>query len=348
MQTIIQLTDQFDISARTLRYYEEIGLLNSIRSGDYAYRMYDEDNARKIQQIVLLRKLHIPLRDIKNILEHEDSAFAVAAFQKKMIELDTEIDALSTVRAALDELLRRFENEYGISNEIKLLDDQSVHAMLESLKPLKKNLKEKTKMEELNQADRVLSRLNDVRIVYLPPFTAAAIKCFEGEQSAEHQTSVAIIKFHKDNDLLKIKPDARFFGFNHYVNGIHGYEEWVTIPDDMEVAPLRRMKKNISLEGYMQHIGWGREVLGNGSCLKNGRAIMNCTHPANTEQGALAGESLRKLFPRSMKCSDLPAGKAFLSSSICSCPSSCGRRRKSRKVSDISKTAKQYADTERV
>ncbi|MDE7280188.1 MAG: GyrI-like domain-containing protein, partial [Ruminiclostridium sp.] len=48
--------------------------------------------------------------------------------------------------------------------------------------------------------------------------------------------------------LYEIKPDARYFGFNHpnpgiLEEGIHGYEVWVTIPDDMEVPePLVKKK----------------------------------------------------------------------------------------------------------
>ncbi|MCL1952223.1 MAG: MerR family DNA-binding transcriptional regulator, partial [Oscillospiraceae bacterium] len=35
------MTDRYDISARTLRYYEDMGLLTSTRGEDYAYRLYD-------------------------------------------------------------------------------------------------------------------------------------------------------------------------------------------------------------------------------------------------------------------------------------------------------------------
>lgn len=39
---IRDITAQYDLSARTLRYYEDMGLIQSIRSDDYAYRLYDE------------------------------------------------------------------------------------------------------------------------------------------------------------------------------------------------------------------------------------------------------------------------------------------------------------------
>ena len=39
---IREVTARYEVSARTLRYYEDMGLINSIRSSDYAYRLYDK------------------------------------------------------------------------------------------------------------------------------------------------------------------------------------------------------------------------------------------------------------------------------------------------------------------
>ena len=55
-------------------------------------------------------------------------------------------------------------------------------------------------------------------------------------------------KFIRESRLYEIKPDSRFFGFNHpnpgiLEDGIHGYEVWATIPDDMDVPePLVKKK----------------------------------------------------------------------------------------------------------
>lgn len=39
---IREVSSKYDISARALRYYEDMGLISSTRSRDYAYRLYDE------------------------------------------------------------------------------------------------------------------------------------------------------------------------------------------------------------------------------------------------------------------------------------------------------------------
>lgn len=42
LKTITQVTKTFDISTRTSRYYEQLGLIKSQRIEGYSYRVYDE------------------------------------------------------------------------------------------------------------------------------------------------------------------------------------------------------------------------------------------------------------------------------------------------------------------
>ncbi|NLV37000.1 MAG: MerR family DNA-binding transcriptional regulator, partial [Clostridiaceae bacterium] len=41
LQTISQVSRDYGISTRMLRYYEQAGLILSLRKDDYAYRVYD-------------------------------------------------------------------------------------------------------------------------------------------------------------------------------------------------------------------------------------------------------------------------------------------------------------------
>ena len=57
MLTVSTVSKNLGISSRMLRYYEQIGLIESRRMNDYAYRVYDENAIRKLRQIIILRKL---------------------------------------------------------------------------------------------------------------------------------------------------------------------------------------------------------------------------------------------------------------------------------------------------
>lgn len=67
MQTISTVSKNLGISSRMLRYYEQIGLIESQRVEDYVYRVYDEEAIRRLRRIIILRKLRVPVKQIREI-----------------------------------------------------------------------------------------------------------------------------------------------------------------------------------------------------------------------------------------------------------------------------------------
>ncbi len=253
--TISQVSKSFGISTRMLRYYEQEGLLKSFREEDYAYRMYDEKALLRLRQIYVLRKLRIPLKQIKVILQKPDAVTAIEIFQKNIRELNDELCALATIRS----ILRRFVEELEKTADIQLSSliayDDAVLTAIEPLSLIGINFKEEKTMNKLEKAEEKLSKLSDVRIVYLPPATVAAAHHIGDEP--EQYAATLIDRFVRESGLLARKPDIRNYGFNHPNpvddTGFHGYEIWVTIPDDMEVpAPL--LKKRFAGGMYAAHM----------------------------------------------------------------------------------------------
>lgn len=249
--TVSEVSRDFGVSTRMLRYYEREGLISSKRREDYAYRIYDENAVRRLRQILLLRKLRIPLKQIGIILNSADRSETVTILIDKIKELEEEISSLKVIRDILSEIVSRGESEMN-----KLLDDKLISAV-QSLSPSNHLLKENismsetqtSKLEQLEKANEVIGRAtSDIRIVLLPPFTVAS-NHYIGKEP-EETVGKPVDKFIRESGLYNIKPDARFFGFNHpnpgvLEEGVHGYEVWVTIPDGMDVpAPL--VKKQFS------------------------------------------------------------------------------------------------------
>ena len=77
---ISDITAGLGISSRTLRYYEETGLIQSVRPQFEAYRYYDEENVERIREICVLRKMQIPIRDVIRIFESRDMSVVVETF----------------------------------------------------------------------------------------------------------------------------------------------------------------------------------------------------------------------------------------------------------------------------
>ncbi|MDR1060113.1 MAG: MerR family transcriptional regulator [Clostridiales bacterium] len=53
--------DGYGISSRTLRYYEQVGILWSSHPDNKAQRYYGTDALERLKQIIVLRKLQIPI-----------------------------------------------------------------------------------------------------------------------------------------------------------------------------------------------------------------------------------------------------------------------------------------------
>lgn len=72
MMTVHEVSDLTGLSVRTLRYYDQIGLLPPARYSQAGYRLYDSASLARLQQILLFRELEFPLREIQAILHHPD------------------------------------------------------------------------------------------------------------------------------------------------------------------------------------------------------------------------------------------------------------------------------------
>ena len=126
---IRDMTARYDLSARTLRYYEDMGLIQSIRSEDYAYRMYDEVNVKRLEQILVLRKLNISIKDIQQIFHTAGSEMVLEVLGKKVTGIDEEISLLYELREIVLEFIHQIESaDFGKEADIKLLYEKaSVH-----------------------------------------------------------------------------------------------------------------------------------------------------------------------------------------------------------------------------
>ncbi len=95
------------VSARTLRYYDEIGILKPARIASSGYRIYGQSELDTLQQILFYREMDFSLKDIKKLLLAPDfdreQAFMnhLAELSKKRERLDTLIETVTKSVAAM-------------------------------------------------------------------------------------------------------------------------------------------------------------------------------------------------------------------------------------------------------
>lgn len=97
MMTVNEVSKLAGVSIRTLQYYDKIGLLKPAEYTESGYRLYDDTDLERLQQILLFRELEFPLKDIKDIINRSD-------FDKKKA-LDQQIELLTLKKEHLENLI---------------------------------------------------------------------------------------------------------------------------------------------------------------------------------------------------------------------------------------------------
>lgn len=96
--TIQKLGQLAGISTRTLRYYDEIGILKPARINSSGYRIYGQEEVDRLQQILFYRELGVSLLSIKEIVNAPsyDGLNALREHRKKLVEKREQLDLLIT------------------------------------------------------------------------------------------------------------------------------------------------------------------------------------------------------------------------------------------------------------
>lgn len=118
MKTVKDVSEISGVSIRTLRYYDEIGLLKPTELSDAGYRLYDNKALERLQEIMFFKELEIPLEDIKKIMDspNYDKEQALLT-QKNLLEqkrnrLNGIIELISDVMKGVNTMsFKAFSNE---------------------------------------------------------------------------------------------------------------------------------------------------------------------------------------------------------------------------------------------
>jgi DNA-binding transcriptional MerR regulator len=94
--TVQKLGQIAGISTRTLRYYDEIGLLKPTRISSSGYRIYGQKEVDRLQQILFYRELGVSLESIRDLVTAPafDGAKALREHRDKLLEKREQLDLL--------------------------------------------------------------------------------------------------------------------------------------------------------------------------------------------------------------------------------------------------------------
>jgi len=109
--SIKEIADLAGVTTRTLRYYDEIGLLKPADSGDNGYRYYDQSSLLRLQQILFFRELEVPLKDIRLIISRPDFNLP-GALEKHRSSLQNRVKRLDRLIDTIDQTIATIKGEW--------------------------------------------------------------------------------------------------------------------------------------------------------------------------------------------------------------------------------------------
>lgn len=94
--TVHELGELAGVSARTIRYYDQIGLLKPAKLNPSGYRIYGPAEVDRLQQILFYRELGVSLKKIKEILNSPgfDRERALREHREKLLARRAQLDLL--------------------------------------------------------------------------------------------------------------------------------------------------------------------------------------------------------------------------------------------------------------
>ncbi len=227
---IREVSIKYDISARALRYYEDMGLIKSTRSADYAYRLYDQQALKRLEQILILRKLNISIKDIRFIFQAPDSETVLDVLGRKVNDIDGEVALLQDLKNIILEFIGQIKQaDFSQDADIKRLYDKA--AKVENRIA---NLSFDQHTSSLNRLLDVTDKLKkapEIRIIRINPFRAFS----SGLDTIENVMGIFQQWQEKHNDLVKKMiygaPDFLWFEEDGRAVWIWAVEDWVTKED---------------------------------------------------------------------------------------------------------------------
>lgn len=157
--TVQRLGQIAGVSTRTLRYYDEIGILRPARINSSGYRIYGQEEVDRLQQILFYRELGVSLENIKKIITSPsfDSTHALKEHREQLLvkreQLDRLIANVDKTIAAAEGSITMTDKEKFEGFKQKLIDDNE--------KKYGKEIREKYGDEQVDKSNQKVKGMTE-------------------------------------------------------------------------------------------------------------------------------------------------------------------------------------------
>lgn len=116
--SISELSKLAGVSTRTLRYYDEIGLLKPSRISDTGYRYYGPNEVSILQQILFYRERGFELKTIRNII-YDNEFDMLKAMEEHLVELERQKANTESLIQSVKKTIQHMKGKCDMSDKEK-------------------------------------------------------------------------------------------------------------------------------------------------------------------------------------------------------------------------------------
>jgi len=135
MIRIGEVAERVGVTPRTIRYYEEIGLLPGGSRIKGAHRLYDDNDVERLAELTRLRDLlNLSLDELRELVEAEE---ARAVLRQRMKQTSSDEERVEIIETALPYIDRQLDLVRRQKRELEKLESELVEKRKRGLRSLR-------------------------------------------------------------------------------------------------------------------------------------------------------------------------------------------------------------------
>ncbi|HPG42362.1 MAG TPA: MerR family transcriptional regulator [Acholeplasmataceae bacterium] len=201
LYTIQELSNLAGVSKRTLRYYDEIGLLVAKRRKDSSYRVYETSDVDILHYILILKEMGFGLDQIKVILEKSSSEHMINIFEKHVIELYQRQEKTQKMIHNVKQTIASLKGEAQMNNQEKFEGYKEV-LLIENDQKYKNEVIDRWGNQAYETSRKTFSRMTKDELDAFNQLAGDIIQCLHDLKNDIHNHSKRYELFSKHKSWL--------------------------------------------------------------------------------------------------------------------------------------------------
>ena len=198
--SIKELSELAGVSARTLRYYDEIGLLKPSRVNEAGYRYYGESEVAVLQQILFYLDRGVELKTIQRII-YDENFDMLNAMEEHLQALEKQKKETENLILTVKKTIQSMKGECEMSNKEKFqaLKEKAVR---ENEEMYGAEAREKYGDEEVHTFNQKMLNMTEVQWERFKELEKVILmrleEAVEHKTEAESEAAKTIVELHKE------------------------------------------------------------------------------------------------------------------------------------------------------